>query len=290
MAKLNLSPSILPVGAMLVAMVAFQAGASFAKGLFSTVGAEGTAALRLGFAAVIMLALWRPWRTPLTRGTAWPILGYGASIGCMTLCFYMAIRTVPLGIAVALQFTGPLAVAIFSSRRTMDFVWVASAGAGIFLLLPLSGGATRLDPTGMLFALGAGVGWGLYIIFGQKAGEAGPGRAVALGTVIAAVIAAPFGVAHAGLGLFNPAILPAALAVAVMTTVLPYWLEMFAMTRLSTPIYGVLSSLEPAIGVLAGFVLLGERLTLVQIGAVCAIMVASAGAIVTHKVGATVAM
>ncbi len=268
---------------MLIAMVAFLGGASFAKGLFAAVGAEGASTLRLAFAAMILAAIWRPWRTPLKVKAGWATLGYGAAIGCMTLCFYMAIRTIPLGIAAAVQFTGPLAVAIFSSRRAMDFVWAAGAAVGLLLLLPWSDASAHLDLVGMGFALCAGAGWGLYIIFGQQAGAVGPGRAVALGTIIAAVVVAPFGLAHAGLGLFNPAVLPLAMAVAVMTTVIPYSLEMYAMTRLPAATYGVLSSLEPAVGVLAGFVLLGEHLTFLQMAAVGAVMMASVGTILTHK-------
>ena len=283
MAKLNPALRVLPIGAMVIAMVAFLGGASFAKGLFAAVGAEGASTLRLAFAAVILVAIWRPWRTPLEANARWATLGYGAAIGAMTLCFYMAIRTIPLGIAAAVQFTGPLAVAILSSRRATDLVWAACAAAGLLLLLPWSAASAPLDLVGMMYALGAGAGWGLYIIFGQKAGAVGPGRAVALGTMVAAVVVAPFGLAHAGFGLFNPAILPLALAVAVMTTVIPYSLEMYAMTRLPAATYGILSSLEPAVGVLAGFVLLGEHLTVPQMAAVGAVMMASAGTVLTHK-------
>ncbi len=268
---------------MLSAMVCFQVGASFAKGLFSAVGAEGAATLRLAFAALMLIVVWRPWRAASKSQNPWSVLGYGAAIGCMTLCFYKAIATVPLGVAVALQFSGPLAVAIFGSRRPIDFIWVTLAGAGILLLLPLAGMSTPLDPGGVLFALGAGAGWGAYIVFGKAAGQGGQGRAVTFGTLIAAIVVAPFGIAHAGLGLFNPAILPTVLAVAAITTVVPYSLEMLAMTRLPPAIYGVLSSLEPAIGVLAGYVILSERLTAIQIVAVAAIIAASAGTVVTHK-------
>jgi len=282
MAERGRTHDLLAVAAMLIAMVAFQAGASLAKQLFASVGAQGTVTLRLAFGALILLGVWRPWRSPLPVGAAWPIFGYGAALAGVTFFFYMAIRTIPLGVAVALQFTGPLAVATLSSRRAIDFLWIGLATLGVGLLLPIDGLSSPLDTGGVAFALAAAVGWGLYIILGRKAGAAGQGRAVTLGMVIAALIVAPFGVAHAGARLADPAILPLALAVAVLTSALPISLEMFALVRLPGAIYGVLSSLEPAIGAIAGLLLLHERLAPLQMIAMGAIMAASAGAVITH--------
>ena len=154
-----------------VAMLSFQAGASIAKGLFPQVGAPGTTALRLGLAVLIVGVLQRPWRAWPSRA-AWPlILGYGVALGTMNFTFYMAIRTIPLGVAVALEFTGPLTVALLHSRRRTDFLWVALAAVGTFFLLPIAPHAAALDPPGVAFALTAGVCWALYIVFGQKAGH-----------------------------------------------------------------------------------------------------------------------
>ena len=280
----SLLKSALPVGAMLAAMVCFQVGASFAKNLFASVGPQGATALRLVFAAIILTAVNRPWRKPERSTPRWAVLGFGVAIACATLCFYTAISTIPLGVAIAVQFAGPLALAVVTSRRTTDFLMVGLAAAGILMLLPWSAAAGRIDPVGIGFAMAAAVGWAGYIVFGKAAGAGGQGRAVTLGTLVAAVIVAPIGFAHAGAALFNPALLPTAIIVALITTVAPMSLEMFALTRLSTAIFGVLSSLEPAVGVTAGFVMLHEHLTSLQLIAIAAVIAASVGTVLTHKV------
>ena len=273
----------LPILALVVAMISVQGGASLAKGLFPAVGAQGAVTLRLVFAAVMMLALWRPWRASVARGRWASIGAYGVVLGAMNLLFYLSLRTVPLGIAVALEFTGPLAVALLGSRRPLDFLWVAFAVIGVGLLLPLRGGPAPVDPRGLLLALGAGVCWALYIVFGQKAGAGGSGQAVGYGTCIAALVAAPFGIAHAGMHLLSPALLVLGLMVALLGSVIPYSLEMVALSRLPAKTFGILMSAEPAIGVVLGFLVLGERLGPLQIVAVLTIIVASAGAVVTQR-------
>jgi inner membrane transporter RhtA len=265
------------VGMLLVSMCSYQFGAALAKQLFPSIGAQGATACRLGLGAVILLLVRRPWRS-WQPGRDWRALwGYGLAIGAMNLVFYMSLRTIPLGIAVALEFTGPLALALFGSRRLQDFVWIALVVAGLLLLLPLRGQVHALDPVGVLYALAAGVGWACYIVLGQRAGSAHGGDAVTWGTSIAALLAIPVGVAHAGSALFNPALLPFALGVAVLSSALPYSLEMIALTRLPTRSFGTLLSLEPAFAALAGVALLGERLSLLQWLAIAAIIVAAAG-------------
>lgn len=265
------------VGMLLVSMCSYQFGAALAKQLFPSIGAQGATACRLGLGAVILLLVRRPWRS-WQPGRDWRALwGYGLAIGAMNLVFYMSLRTTPLGIAVALEFTGPLALALFGSRRLQDFVWIALVVAGLLLLLPLRGQVHALDPVGVLYALAAGVGWACYIVLGQRAGSAHGGDAVTWGTSIAALLAIPVGVAHAGSALFNPALLPFALGVAVLSSALPYSLEMIALTRLPTRSFGTLLSLEPAFAALAGVALLGERLSLLQWLAIAAIIVAAAG-------------
>ena len=271
-----------PVVLLLFAMVSIQSGASLAKSLFPVVGATGATALRLALATVLLAAVFRPWRMRVTR-QQWPsLLLYGISLGLMNLMFYKALETVPLGIAIALEFTGPLAVALFGSRHLRDAAWVALAVVGLVLLMPKTG-TQALDPVGAAYALGAGVCWALYIVFGQKAGsEHGP-QTVALGTFIAAVVAVPFGIAHAGADLLSPALLPIALGVALLSTALPYTLEMVALTKMPTRIFGMLMSLEPAIGALCGLLFLHERLSMLQWLAIAAIIIASAGAAMTAR-------
>jgi inner membrane transporter RhtA len=267
---------------VVAAMASIQAGAALAKlRLFPAVDAQGSTALRVALAAAILLALWRPWRRWPTRPEAGWIVLYGAALGTMNLMFYMALQTIPLGVAVALEFTGPLAVAMAGSRRPVDFAWVALAGAGVAALLPLGRLSEPLDPAGLAYALGAGGCWALYILFGKRAGAGGTGRAAALGMAAAAVIVVPVGLAHAGPALLAPALLPAALAVAVLSSALPYSLEMVALARLPQRTFGVLMSLEPALGALSGLLLLGERLSLVQSAAVLSIMAASVGSAAT---------
>ncbi|ACK81579.1 EamA family transporter [Methylorubrum extorquens] len=273
----NAAPDIaLPILALLAGMVSIQSGAALAKGLFPVVGAAGVTTLRVGFSALILLAVWRPWRRSLERGEIGAIALYGAALGLMNLLFYLSLRTIPLGIAVAIEFTGPLAVALAGSRRAHDFALIGLAVLGLGLQLPL-GETSSLDLTGAALALGAGLCWAGYIVFGQRAGRAGGGRAVSLGMAIAALVVAPVGLVEAATDLFTPATLATGLVIAVLSSALPYSLEMFALTRLPRPAFGVLMSLEPAVASVAALALLGERLTPVQGGAIACIVAASAG-------------
>ncbi len=273
----TVTPLILALAALLVAMASYQCGAALAKRLFPLVGAQGATAFRLGLGALIMVCIRRPWRTKRTNADWRALWGYGLSLGVMNLVFYMALRTIPLGIAVALEFTGPLAIALFHSRRAVDFVWIALAVIGLLLLLPLREQSHALDPVGVMYALAAGVGWALYIVFGQKAGAAYGKDAVALGIVIGALVAVPIGVAHAGSALLSWSLLPFGLGVAILSSALPYSLEMIALTRLPARTFSVLLSLEPALAALAGAALLGEQLNGQQWVAVAAIIAASGG-------------
>jgi inner membrane transporter RhtA len=269
----------LAILAVVIAIVSLQGGASLAKQLFPVIGAQGAVSMRLAFASLMLLAFWRPWRTRPAKGSLVWIVGYGAVLGCMNLTFYMSLRTVPLGLAVALEFIGPLTVAVVASRRFIDVLWVAMAATGILLLVSLGPVTARIDLPGAGLALAAGVFWGLYIILGKRAGAANPGHAAAYGAVVAAAIVIPVGVAHAGATLLSPALLPLGLAVGLLTSALPYSLEMLAMARMSSRTFGVLMSLEPAIGALSGFLFLQESLVPVQMAAVALIMVASAGVV-----------
>jgi inner membrane transporter RhtA len=273
----------LPVAILIAAMLCFQLGATMAKGLFPAVGASGTAALRLALSAIMLLAVWRPWRLRLTAREMRVILIYGLALGWMNFFFYLSLRFIPLGIAVALEFAGPLALAMAASRRAVDFVWILMAGLGLIALLPLGIGSAQLDMVGVGCGLAAGACWALYIHFGRKAGAAHGGQTTALGMTIGAIMIVPIGAAQAGMQMLSPAILPAALGVALLSSAIPYSLEMVAMPRLPTRTVGVLMSLDPALGAVAGLLFLGESLSWIQWAAIVSIMAASAGSAATGR-------
>jgi inner membrane transporter RhtA len=270
-----------PIVGLMGAMASFQLGATSAERLFPAVGAPGAAALRILVSAILLAAVRRPWRGLTVRGPWGGLIAYGLALGAMNTLFYMSLRTLPLGIAVAIEFIGPLGVAMAASRRPMDLLWVALAAGGLLLLLPLGIVGPRIDPAGAILALAAGGCWALYIIFGRKAGEAHGSRATGLGVIIAALVFVPPQIAIQGATMFNPKVIPLALAVGFLSSALPYSLEMYALTRLPTRVFGTLMSLEPAVGALAGALLLGQTLGLVQWGGILAVMAAAAGAAVT---------
>jgi inner membrane transporter RhtA len=271
------------VGCVLLAMVTIQTGASLAKQLFPLVGPEGTTALRLGFAAAVLWLVFRPWKA-LPQGRDWQsIIIYGLCLGGMNILFYLAIERIPLGIAVALEFTGPLAVALFGSKRKSDLFWVALAIVGIFLLLPDLASAQGLDLIGALMALGAGACWAGYILFGTRTGQASGGITVALGMTVAAIVLVPIGAVSQGLALITWEVLPLGLLVGVLSSALPYSLEMVALRNMPTQAFSVLMSLEPAIAALAGLIILSEQLTLLQWSAIGLVIIASIGSSFTPK-------
>ncbi|WP_095110584.1 threonine/homoserine exporter RhtA [Pseudomonas sp. Irchel 3E20] len=279
----SLASTLFPVGLLLIAMTSIQSGAALAKSMFPVVGAQGTTTLRLIFASFIMLLLLRPWRAKLTFASLRTVIVYGVALGGMNLLFYMSLQTVPLGIAVALEFTGPLAVAIFASRRVLDFLWIALAILGLLLLIPTGETRGGIDLLGAGYALAAGVCWALYILFGQKAGADNGVQTAALGVMIAALVVSPIGIAHAGAALLTPALIPVALAVAILSTALPYTLEMVALTKIPTRTFGTLMSIEPAIGALSGLLFLHEHLSLTQWLAILCIILACVGATTTIR-------
>lgn len=271
---------------LLGSIVSLSIGTSLAKMLFPLIGAAGTTFLRVGIAASLMLLLQRPWRHPCDWRRARAIALYGALLGAMNLSFYQALRTIPFGIAVAIEFIGPLALALLSSRRAIELLWVALAVAGIAVLLPLHTGAasaSALDPVGIAFALGAGGCWMLYILVGQRVSGGHGGQAVAWGLVAAACFVAPFGAMHIGPVLHDPRLLAMALGVAILSGALPYSLDMYSLRHLPRQTFGILLSLEPVFAALAAFVLLDERLTWVQWTAITSVIVASVGSATTAR-------
>lgn len=268
---------------LIIAMCSIQSGASLAKNLFPILGAAGTSGLRLFFASMILLIIWRPWNHRFTRMQMKPLAFYGLSLGWMNLLFYYALERIPLGIAVALEFTGPLAVALFNSKKKVDFIWTILAGVGIYLLLPVSG-AVGLDPLGVAFALGAGFFWAIYIFYGQKAGQGlHGGLATSMGMAFAAAVVLPFGIYSIGLKIFSPDLILLGLGVAILSSALPYSLEMISLKKLPTKTFGVLMSLEPAVGAFAGLLFLGEALTLLQWFAISCVIISSLGSTLTAK-------
>lgn len=259
-------------------MASVQVGASIAKTLFPLVGPVGMVSLRIGLGTLILCIVQRPWRARLTAGTWRPLAVYGISLGVMNLLYYLALERIPLGIAVAFEFVGPLTVAVLSSRRIMDFCWILLAAAGLIVLLPVGHVGAGTDPVGALYALAAGACWGLYIVYGQRAGADHGTQTVALGSIISAVLIVPIGLIDQGTALFAGAVLLPALAVAILSTVLPYTLEMVALTRLPARTFGVLMSIEPAFGALIGYLHLHEWLTAAQWTAIGLIILASIGA------------
>jgi len=278
---------ILPFAAVIGATCAFQVGASIAKGLFPIVGAEGAAALRLVLGSAMLLTVLRPWRTWPGNAALLPMLGLGLATAGAILFFYMAIGRLPQGVAIALQFLGPLGVAIAHSRRATDLLWAALAGAGVWGLVGhdlVGGGPRQLDLLGVVFALCAAGSWAAYIVWGQAASRAFGRATPALAVAIATLVVAPVGAHHAGLpALLDPRLLPLALLVALISTAIPFSLEMYALPRMPARTFAVLTSLEPAFGALAGLILLHERLAPAQLTGVLAVMAAAAGAAWSSK-------
>jgi inner membrane transporter RhtA len=254
-----------------------QFGASFAKGLFDDAGPGGTVFLRTVFAAAVLGLLWRPSVSQHSRRELGLVCLFGVALAAMNLSFYEAIDRIPLGVAVTLEFAGPLSVAVLGSRRPRDLLWVTLAAAGILLLADIGGGS--IDALGAGLALFAGVCWGSYILLSARVGQAFPGGSgLALAMALAAALLLPVGVVDAGGALLDPRVLAAGAVVAMMSSALPYSLELEALRRLPTGVFGVLMSMEPAVAALAGLVVLGEVLHAREWVAIALVVVASAGA------------
>jgi len=268
----------LPLGMAMTAMLSVQIGAAMGKQMFAIVSPQGAVTLRVVLAAAILFLVHRGWRLRADWPSLKLVLPYGVILGVMNLCFYLALKTVPLAIVVAVEFIGPLAVAVLDSRRPRDLLWVALAIIGI-LLMRAPGLHGHVDTRGLLLAFAAGVCWGLYIIFGKRAGRLGEARATTLGMVIAALVVLPAGIWESGSRLFDLSLLPQGLLVAVLSSALPYSLEMFAMARLPQRTFGILMSVEPAIAALFGLLMLGETLSTLQCVAIACVIVASLGSV-----------
>lgn len=273
--------ALAPFLAIVGSLISVNVGAAYAKGLFPLVGSAGITAVRVGLASILLLAFWRPWRAPLAREDALNVAIYGVMLGMMNLLIYAAFARIPIGVAIAIEVIGPLAVVVWSSRHLRDFVWVACAAFGLWLLAPTTAGSVALDPVGVAAALGAGFCWAMYIVFGKRVSTLKGGHVVAWGMLAAALCTVPVGIAQAGAALFAPQVLIGGLVVALLSSILPYSLEMMALSRLPRRVFGILVSAGPAVGALAGFLVLGEVLTTTQWLAIGMIVVATAGSAAT---------
>jgi inner membrane transporter RhtA len=266
-----------PTLLVLVAVSSVQFGGAFAKTLFDEAGPGGTVLLRVVFAAIILAALWRPALAGRSVEEWRLIVAFGFVLVAMNLSFYEALDRIPLGIAVTFEFVGPLGVAIAGSRRALDLVWVVLAAAGILLLSDF--GTADLDGLGVALALIAGGFWAAYILLAARVGRRLPGgQGLALAMAVGALMVAPFGLADAGGDLFSAEVLAVGLAVAILSSAIPYTLELEALRRLPEGVFGVLMSLEPAAAALAGFIVLGEDLAAQELIAIALVVTASAGA------------
>ena len=258
---------------VLGAIVSVQVGAAFAKGLFQVAGPVGVVWLRLGFAAVVLVAVARPSLRVLRRPGGRGVLAFGIALAAMNWSFYEALHRIPLGVAVTFEFVGPLGVAVLTSRRRSDLIVVAIAAAGIALLT--RSGESQLDRVGVGLALLAGAFWAAYILLSASVGEDLPGAAgLAVALVVGAIVVSPAGLA-ALWGAVTPALLAAGAAVAMLSSAIPYSLELEALRRVPTAVFGVLMSLEPAVAAIAGWLVLGEDLLARQWAAVLLVVAAS---------------
>lgn len=263
---------------VLLSIGSTQIGAAIARQLFGVAGPGGTVLLRIGFAAIILVAtqgglgLLRR----LTRANALTVLLFGLTLACMNFSFYSSIDRIPLGVAVTIEFAGPLTVAVIGSRRALDFVWVGLAAGGILLFAPWTG--AQLDPFGIALALLAGVLWGCYIFLSARVGRLFPGRSgLALAMCVAALAMLPVGVVSAGAALLNPVVLLAGCGVALLSSALPYSVEIEALRRLPTHVFGILMSLEPAVAALSGFLILRQVVDLRELVGIALVTCASVG-------------
>lgn len=265
-----------PIGLVLSGITSIQFGAALAATLFDDLGPAGTSVLRLGFAAIILMALFRPRVRSYSPRALRLVVVFGLTLGAMNLCFYEALDRIPLGVAVTIEFAGPLGVAVFTSRRRLDLAWAASAAVGILLLSnPFGAG---IDTMGLVLALAAAAMWAAYILIAQRATAHFQGSdGLALAMVAGALVPLIPGVAEAGTTLLAPQWLAIGAGVALMSSVIPYSLETEALRRLPANVFGVLMSIEPAVAAIAGFLVLGQSLGAREVVAIGFVVAASVG-------------
>ena len=269
-----------PTALVIFPIISVQLGAAVAKSLFDSLGPGGTVFLRIAFAALVLFLLVRPKLGGHDRA-GYLLAGlFGLTLAGMNFSIYLAFDRIPLGVAVTLEFVGPLGVAVAGSRRLLDLLWVVLAAAGILLLAPLGVlGGMDLDPVGVAFALLAGCLWASYILLSARTGSAFPGgTGLVIALCVGTFVLFPFGIAGAGYALLDPKLLLAGFGVAMLSSAIPYSLELEALRKLPARVFGVLMSLDPAVAALAGLVVLGERLEMRAVAAIIFVTIAAAGA------------
>ncbi|QDH24466.1 EamA family transporter [Neokomagataea tanensis] len=275
-------PAVLGAGFIVCSLIAQNIGAAFAKHLFLSVGPYGVAVLRIGLSAILLLALRRPWRRSIPQGI-WPyVVLYGVMLGVMNSAIYQAFARIPLGVALGIEVSGPVLLGLLGSRRWIDFCWMALIVFGLILLLPLHV-QQALDPLGVVFAFGAGACWAFYVLCGKRVAPVLGGDAAAIGMTVAMMVTAPIGLIEAGSSLMQLNVWAVGLAVAILSSAIPYSLEVKALRLLPAHVFGMLLSAAPAIGALAGFVILGETLTWLQVAAIFCVTFAAAGSALTVR-------
>jgi inner membrane transporter RhtA len=275
-----------PPGLLLVSIVSIQLGAAVAIHLFETIGPIATVFLRIAISAVLLLVAGRHeiGRIRLVpRRVVVMLLVFGCVIGAMNMCFYSAIARIPLGIAVAIEFIGPLGVAAVTSRRPREFLWIGLAVAGLVLLTPRIG--TDLDPVGVAFALAAGAGWAGFVLISPRVARSVGGVGLALAMGIAALFTLPFELAVGGLGRLDLPVLAGALAVAIFSTALPLSLEFEALRRMTARAYGVIVTMEPVAAALVGVLVLGQTLPPIALLAIACVTAAAVGVTLSGRGG-----
>lgn len=278
----NKTFNIPPIPAVLLAIVSVQSGAAIAKTLFPILGAAATASLRIGISALILLCVYQPKVKQFTRQQWKLVIPYGLALGAMNMIFYLAIERIPIGLAVTLEFIGPLMVAVLGSKKIIDYLWVLLAAAGILIIAPWK--SDTVDLLGVILALIAGAFWAAYIILGGKVSKIMKGGdAVAVGMLFASLLILPFGLASHGFQLMNMNYLYMGVALALLSSAIPFSLEMKALGQLSSQTFSILMSLEPAVASICALLFLQEVLNTNEILAVIFVVIASAGATLTAK-------
>ncbi|MEV8021786.1 EamA family transporter [Streptomyces sp. NPDC086554] len=271
-----------PVGLVLAGGVSVQFGGAIAVSVMPKAGALGIVTLRLAFAALVLLIVCRPRLRGHSRADWGTVIAFGVAMAGMNGLFYQSVARIPMGPAVTLEVLGPLALSVFASRRLVNLVWAGLALCGVFLLGG-GGGFSGLDPVGVAYALGAGAMWATYIIFSARTGRRFPqADGLALAMVVAAVLFMPLGLIESGDKLIQPEVLGLGAAVAVMSSVLPYTLELLALRRLPASTFAIMMSLEPAIAAVAGFLILNQALSVNEALAISLVIAASMGAVRTQ--------
>ena len=276
-----------PPGLVLTSIVSIQFGAAVAVNLFDSLGPVAVTFLRLAFAAILLVAVRRQQIDGRARDHLGLLLLFGIVIGLMNLAFYGAIARIPLGIAVAIEFVGPLGVAALTSRRPREFIWIILAGAGLVLLTPDVGGS--LDPVGVVLALLAGLGWASFVLLSPRVARNVGDAGLALAMAAASLFTLPLALTAGGLERLDPWLLAGALAVATLSTALPLSLEFEALKRMTARAYGVMVTLEPVVAVIVGVIVLGQALPPTALVSVALVTVAAIGVNLTDRHGSEIA-